>query len=92
MAQNYDFDDMSNLEFSSPSQKLISNYFFLTLLPMIICYKTNKRTKLCHDLIKILGIMAVQIWLKMLIFSFFGSYPYYEFLPWLQILNTNILM
>ena len=92
MAQNYDFDDMSNLGFSSPPQKLISNYFSLILQPMIKCYKTNKRTKLYHDPIKILGIMAAQIWLKLLIFSFFGSYPYFEFLPWLQILNTNILM
>ena len=68
MAQNYDFDDMSNLGFSIPPQKLISNYFFLILLQMITYYKTNKRTKLYHDLIKILGIIAVQIWRKMLIF------------------------
>ena len=30
MAQNYDFDDMSNLEFLVPPQKLISMYFFDT--------------------------------------------------------------
>ena len=38
---------------------------------MIKCYQTNKRTRLHHDLIEILGIMAVQIWLKMLIFFVF---------------------
>ena len=65
---------------------------FLVILPMIKCYKTNKRTKFLYDLMKILGIMAVQIWLRMSILLFFGSYPYFEFLPWLQILNTNILM
>ena len=70
--QNYDFDDMQNLGFSSLPQKLISNYSFLMLLPMIKSYKTHKCTKLYyyyeHDLIKILGIMAVQIWLKISIF------------------------
>ena len=59
---------------------------------MIKCYDTNKSTKFHDDLINIMEIMAVQIWLKMSIFSFFGSYPYFEFLPWLQIPNTNILM
>ena len=34
---------------------------FLILLPIIICYKTNKRTKLYHDQIKTCGILAVQI-------------------------------
>ena len=82
--KNYEFDDILNLGFSSPPQMLISNCFLLILVLMIECYKTNKRTKLYHDLIKIMWIMAVQIWLKMSIFSFFGSYPNFEFLPWLQ--------
>ena len=73
-AQNYDFDDMWNLGFLNPSQKLSSNYFFLILLPIIMCYKTNKRVKLYHDDIKICGIMAVQIWPKMSIFPKFWTY------------------
>ena len=80
------------LNFQAPLKNSFQIIFFLILLPMIKYYKTSKRTKLYYDLIKVLGIMAVQIWLKMLIFSFFGSYPYFEFLRRLQILNTNILM
>ena len=68
-------------DFQAPLKSSFQIIFFLILLPMILCYKTNKRTKLYNDLIKILGIMAVYIWLKMPIFAFFGSYPYFEFLP-----------
>ena len=61
--------------FKPPScQKLISNYFFLILLPIIVCYKTNKRAKLYHDQVKICGIMAVQIWPKISIFPKFWTY------------------
>ena len=66
MTQNYDFDDMTNLGFSSPPQNLIS--IFLILLPVIRCYKTNKLAKLYCDQMEIWGIMAVQILLKMSIF------------------------
>ena len=75
MAQHYDFDDMWNLGFLSLPQKLISNYFFLILLPIIICYKTNKRAKLYHDQGKIRGIMAIQIWPKMSTFPKFCTLP-----------------
>ena len=59
---------------------------------MIECYNTNKSAKFHGDLMKIMEIIAVQIWLKMSIISFFGSYPFFEFLRRLQILNTNIFM
>ena len=48
---------------------------------MIECYETNKSTEFHNDQIKMMEIMAVPIWLKMSIFSLFGSYPYFEFLP-----------
>ena len=75
MAQNYDFDDMSNLGFSGSPQKLISDYFSLIVLPIIVYY--NKRTKLYHDQIKVCGIVAARIRLKMSIFSIFGTMSYY---------------
>ena len=71
------------VDFQAPVKSSFQITFFLILLPMIECYKTNKSSKFHHDLIKIMKIMgmAVQIWLKMSIFSFFGSYPYFGFLP-----------
>ena len=56
-----------------PLSKVISNYFLLILLPIIISHKTNKRVKSYQDQIIIWGIMAVQIGLKMSIFPIFQT-------------------
>ena len=44
-----------------------------------------------NDQSSIRRIMVAQIWLKLSIFPTFGSYPYFAFLPWLQILNIKQL-
>ena len=49
LAQNYDFGGVTNVESSVALQKLISKYFFLILLTLIICCKSNKLTKLFYD-------------------------------------------
>ena len=74
-----------------PPQELISNYFFMILLALIIFYKTNKFAKLYYDQISTSGVMVVKISLKKSIFPIFGTYPYFKFLPWLQILSIRFL-
>ena len=74
-----------------PPQELISNYFFMILLALIICHKINKCAKLYHDQISIGGVMVAKISLKKSIFPIFGTYPYFKFLPWLQILSIRFL-
>ena len=81
MAQNYDLDDMSNFGFSGPPRELISEYFFMIILALIIFYKTDKFAKLYHDHISIGGVMVAKISLKKSIFPIFGTYPYFKFLP-----------
>ena len=82
---------MKNFEFSGPPQELISNYFFMILLALIICHKINKFAKLFHDQISISWVMVAKISLKKSIFPIFGTYPYFKFLPWLQILSIRFL-
>ena len=54
-------------------------------------YKTNKFVKLYHDQISISGVMVAKISLKKSIFPIFGTYPYFKFLPWLQISSIRFL-
>ena len=97
----YAFEEMWNLGFSSPPQKLISNHFFLILLPMIECYNFIRPTNvLSYIMIK---VKFAELWLpksvvkcQFLFGLIFGSYTYFEvdfwkyYLLWIFALATNL--
>ena len=59
--------------------------FFHVLLALVICHKTR------YDQISIISYRSPNLTQKVN-FPIFGTYPYFEFLPRLQILNIQFLM
>ena len=73
-----------------PLQRHTLNYFLAILLKLITLYISSELTTFHNDQSCICRIIIAQIWLRMSVFPIFGSYPYFEFLPWLRISNTQL--